>query len=152
MKKFLINIVIFFAVVIACDYLMGSVLLFMNLNSKVADNGRNNMINKEMTADIVILGSSRALHHYVPQIIEDTLGLTCYNAGTDGQGIILNYGRYQMLSQRYTPKIIIYDICPEYDLNTNDNSRYLKWLKPYYFDSSVREIFKDISCEESLKI
>ena len=39
--------------------------------------------------DVLIMGSSRAHHHYVPEIISDSLGLSCYNTGKDGNGIIL---------------------------------------------------------------
>lgn len=152
MCKFLQNILIFLAVIVAMDYGLGSVLGYMNLHAKIGDNGRNRVINQEMTADIVILGSSRALHHYVPSIIEDSLGVTCYNAGTDGQGVILNYAHYLLFSKRYQPKLIIYDLMPEFDLLACDNTRFLKWSKPYYADADIKSIFKDVNNTESLKM
>lgn len=152
MKRFLLKIFIFAAVVAVCDFVLGSVLCYMNLNSRVGDNGRNNYINREMTADAVVLGSSEAVHHYVPWMIEDSLGFTCYNAGTEGQGIICNYAHYQLFSKRYHPKLIIYDLSPAVDLLESDNTRYLKWLKTYCYDDSVKQIVKEISRAESVKM
>lgn len=50
-------------------------------------------IANKATDDIIILGSSSATHHYVLQIIEDSLGLSCYNCGEEGNGVVLAYGR-----------------------------------------------------------
>ena len=65
----------------------------------------------ESQDDLMILGSSRAAHHYVPQIFEDSLGITCYNAGSDGQCIYYHYGILSSRIQReQPPKIVILEV------------------------------------------
>lgn len=106
--------------------------------------------------DVLVLGSSRAHHHYVPKIIEDSLGVTFYNAGYDGNGIIMMTGIYRMIIQRYQPKLIVYDVETDFDLfeNKDDNNRtrYLAGLKPYYSQPGIPDIFKDVSNEEYYKM
>lgn len=98
----------------------------------------------------------RANHHYDPQVIEDSLGLSCYNAGYDGNGIILMYGLYKLITNRYVPKLIIYDVEPLFDFyeyeNDNNYTRYLTSLKPYYNQPGIAQIFKDVSREEYYKL
>ena len=59
-------------------------------------------------------------------MISDSLGVSCYNAGESGCGIILAYGRLLMILERYTPKAIIYEVTPDFDyLDGKDNHKYL---------------------------
>lgn len=90
------------------------------------------------------MGSSRASHHYVPEIISEKLGMSCFNAGQDGNGIILQYGRWKMLSERYTPKLIIYDINPGFDMVVNDNMTYVDRLKPFCYEVAVKNYVSSI--------
>ena len=50
---------------------------------------RQSVINQPY--DLAVLWG-RAAHYYVPQIFEDSLGLSCYNAGSDGMCIYYHYG------------------------------------------------------------
>lgn len=45
----------------------------------------------DKSEELVILGASRAAHHYIPAVLEDSLGLTCYNYGMDGRNIFNQY-------------------------------------------------------------
>lgn len=85
----------------------------------------------ESKESIVIMGSSRAAHHYDSQVFSDGLSMSCINMGEDGNGIVLQYGRWKMISKRYTPKIIIYDISSHYDIENNDNLAYINRLRTY---------------------
>lgn len=125
---------------------------YLVINPKGGDNWRNNYICKKTNEDVLIFGSSRAFHHYNPQIITDSLKLSCYNCGQDGNGIILNYGRLVMIQQRYQPKVIIYDISTSFDYLTNDNHTYLGKLKPYYQEQGIKDIFTSIDQTEKWKM
>ncbi len=115
--------------------------------------GHHNYILHQANEDILIFGSSRAIHHYNPQIIEDSLGMSCYNCGQDGNGIVLFYGWWQMIKERYQPKMIIYDVNPSFDLLIGeDNSKYLGWLKSEYDRVGVKEVFEDIDPTEKYKM
>ncbi len=145
MKKFLINIICFCVLLIIVDRCIGGICDFLRENAKGGTTKKQIYMANELVDDVVIFGSSRATHHYVPSIIEDSLGLTCFNMGQDGNGIVLMYGRYQMLLERYNPKLIIYDIESFFDFSANyDNSRYLDRLKEFYDKECVRKEFWEL--------
>lgn len=98
------------------------------------------------------MGSSRAAHHYVPELITEKLGMSCFNAGQDGNGIILQYGRWKMISERYYPKLIIYDLTFGYDIAQNDNMTYLDRLKPFSYDKTIRAYITGLFPVENLKL
>lgn len=61
-------------------------------------------------ADVLILGTSRANHSFVSTMMEDSLGMTVYNAGRDGQNIIYSTMVFDAFMERCTPKIVIVDL------------------------------------------
>ncbi len=103
--------------------------------------------------DILIFGSSRAAHHYNPQIIADSLALSCYNCGQDGKGIIQYYGWWQLIRQHYKPQVIIYDVFMKFDLlAVEDNHKYLGGLKDSYGRAQIKEIYEDVDPTEKYKM
>ncbi len=144
MKKFLINIFCFCVLLVVVDRCMGGVFDYLRENAKGGATKELHYIANESTDDVVVFGSSRANHHYVPQIIEDSLDLTCFNMGQGGNGIVLMYGRYQMLLERYKPKLIIYDVSSFDFSNRHDNSRYLNLLKEYYDKDCIKKEFAQL--------
>lgn len=143
MKKYLINILLFFIAIAALDILYGLACQYMNDHSKGGGVQSRYYVNRESKEDILIFGSSRAKHHYVPDVIEDSLRMTCYNAGEDGNGIIYCYGVLKMVTERYAPKIIFYDVT-RFDFIKDDNTKYLDLLKPYYYEHGIDSIFWSI--------
>ena len=77
--------------------------------------------------------------------------MDCYNCGYDGNGIILNYGLYKMLSERYSPKVIIYEITSAFDLLKGDNKRFLKVMRPFYDRTGIDSIFFNVDETERFK-
>lgn len=152
MKKFIINILVFFAFVSVLDVIVGIVFGYLQSTRAEGRTGAEYYACMKSSEDIIIMGSSRATHHYIPEIITDSLGLSCFNAGQDGNGIILQYGRWKMISERYKPKMIIYDVTRGFDLETNDNMAYIDHLKPYCSDKEVKEYVSDLFPLEQLKL
>ena len=152
MKKFLIKILIFSALVFIADRIVGYVMQTAISKIEIGGVGRDNYICNQATEDILIFGSSRAVHHFNARMLEDSLGLSCYNCGEDGNGIILNYGRMLMCKERKLPKIILYDVANGFDLLANDNSKYLGWLRARYDRAGIGELFKTIDPKESIKM
>ena len=144
MKKYISKIILFFVVVAVLDVLFGIVCQYMNDHCKGGGIKSRHYVCKESNEDVLVFGSSRAKHHYVPDIIEDSLDVTCYNTGEDGNGIILCYGFLKMITQRYSPKMIIYDVTA-FDIYEDDNMKYLDLLKPYYFESGIDSIFWSVN-------
>lgn len=141
MKRFLLKLVLLIALIAILDILCGFFFQRLTKSAIGGDTARNEYIANKVEAPILIFGSSRAIHHYDPKIFKDTLGINCYNCGQDGMGIILFYGRYKMITKRYIPQLIIYDILAEFDIEENDNYSYLTWLKPYYQNDGIDSIF-----------
>lgn len=144
MKRFVLRFLLFFACVVVMDLLFGWVFKAMRTHAKGGSTANCEYIANLATDDIIILGSSRATHHYIPQMISDSLGVSCYNCGEEGNGVVLAYGRLRMLTDRYNPKLVLYDITPNYDYgNQESNIKYLGYLRAYYDQNGIREIFDD---------
>lgn len=156
MKRYILNILLFFALAWAIDSGVGIFGDYLQANAKGGETRILNDLVCKDTHDIVILGSSRAHHHYDTPFLSDTLGLDVYNAGYDGNGVILAYGLLEMILERYQPKLLIYDVEPDFDINVyqpdNNHKRYLAQLKPYFRHSGAGEVIKDVSSEEWYKV
>ncbi|KGI59780.1 hypothetical protein [Prevotella sp. S7 MS 2] len=143
MKKFLISFILTVAFIVVADQAIGYMLKRGYDFTTFGAIGRKNEIVNYVKSDIVILGSSRALHHYVPPIISDSTGLSCYNCGLGGQGIIYHYALLRAMSQRYIPKMIIYELTPEYDIEPSNNARFLteiRTLSPHGCADSILSV------------
>ena len=142
LKKFVLKFLVFCFCMILVDSLCGVSFPVIQKYSKSGSTRTNFYLSNECDADVLVLGSSRAMHHYVPMIL-DSLGGKAYNAGNDGMGVVLGYGRYLMCSEKHVPKIVIYDMSV-FDYIKDDNSKYLKFLRPYGDREYIRSIISQI--------
>lgn len=141
MKQFFTSILILLILAVVGDWAAGRLLRHCYVNTHCDEIGRLNYICDSVTADIVVLGSSRALHHYVPQVITDATGLTCYNCGFENEGIVFHYALLRQLQQRYQPRLVIYELTYDYDV------QYLNW-RP----ANLKHIhtMSHLSCRDSI--
>jgi len=155
MRKYILKIALFFGIVIVVDLGFGLACGWLESHAKGGMTRRIHEITSLQKADVVMMGSSRAHHHYVSSILADSLGITAYNAGVDGNGIVLAKGLYEMMAKRYTPKVIIYDVEPAFDINVyaedGNNTRYIGQLRPYCQDVQVKEIITRVDASEKYK-
>lgn len=150
MWKFLKHMLLF-AVVVAAVLSVVGLLLDRARHMAGGATARVLCINDSMRSDVVIMGSSRALHHYDPAIMSRVLKTSVYNCGEDRMGIVFNYGRFCLFTRRYMPKVIVYDIEPDYDLLFDDNASYITELRPYVGDSRIRRLIADVGTGELFK-
>lgn len=112
-KKFTLRLVVFLLVIYSLDLMIGSVLEFLFFKQKT---GPNYQIIESITtnrADLVVLGNSRAQHHYNPRIISKKTGFSSVNAGLNGgYGVYLPTFQVDEISNNYKPKAIIVEIDP----------------------------------------
>ena len=145
MKKIIIRSVLLLGLFIMGDFIVGHALGYITETIKTGGQGRDNYICNECKDDILVFGSSRALHHYDVPILSDSLGMTGYNCGADGCGILSSYARLKMIRERHVPKIIILDLVTGYDvLKKGDNSQQLAWLKNRFDREGMAELFYDV--------
>lgn len=96
--------------IVLLDFAFGKLYEILYFSERSRQNDR--LIHSVLGADedIMIFGSSRALHHYNPKIIGDSLGMTCYNFGSGGQNIYFHLALLKSALERYTPKIVILEL------------------------------------------
>lgn len=71
----------------------------------------NEIIDGKSYYDILFIGSSRAMHHFNPRIVDSLTGLSSYNAGIDGANLLeINMTLECYLKSHPAPKIIFADI------------------------------------------
>jgi hypothetical protein len=87
---------------------------------------------KTAEPDLLILGSSRALHHYDSSVFKSELNLATHNAGRDGQGFLFHHIVAATVLERHRPKIIIVDILHDDLVATEgESSERLSVFSPY---------------------
>lgn len=152
MKKFLIKLAAFAVLCVCIDASLGIVFSKLKAKSKGGEIGKIEYIADRMDAPVLVFGSSRASHHYDPRILQDSLGLEVYNCGLDGNGIIFTYGQYLMFKNRYTPKVIIYDISGFDLMKEADNRKYTNYLKINADRPYVAEVVESVDATERWKM
>lgn len=151
MRKIILKLIIFLTAIIFIDNIAGIAFNYLYKNAKGGYTERNYSIIHRTSEEILLFGSSRTTHHYIPSIISDSTGLSCRNCGIDGMGIILEYGQLQVISERYMPQITVIDINAPFSIEMNDNTKYLGYLKPESNNKKIAEILEDINLTERYK-
>lgn len=142
-QKILIKILVLIVCLISVDYISTSALDYLYF--KNAQFGPKTVYSIEKAeADIIVFGSSSASHHYDPKILEDSLGLSCYNAGLDGRNIYYHTAVLKVMLKRFQPSVIIFDISSlDFSVNKkNDDFKGIGILNPFY--SKYKPELKDI--------
>jgi hypothetical protein len=152
-KKFFIKLFIFLAIVVVLDIAIGATLRHYYFKQESGVQYRTTYSMEQTKADVLIFGSSRATHHYVPDIFEKRLNMSYYNVGRDGNFIFYHYAVLKSVLKRYTPKIIILDISGgEFSVSQDSYDR-LSALLPYYKEHpEIRPIVELKSDYEKVKL
>lgn len=144
--------VVLILLLIATDILLGKLLAHFYFKMKTGQTARITYAMTKADEELIVFGSSRANHNYVPDILEDSLKLSVYNAGVDGQSILYHYCVLKNIKLRSDPKIILLDI----NINEFENSEIaynkLYALLPYYnLYENIRPVVNLRSPYESVK-
>lgn len=115
MKQFLIKFFLFLLPLVAIAYIADA---FISKNLRKSNdfvkgeyNTWNDLYDKNVNADILIMGSSRAWVHFDTKMIGDSLHCKAYNLGIDGHNFWMqNYRRLLAMKQSVKPKVIIQSI------------------------------------------
>lgn len=131
-QYFLLKLTVLFAIVFILDISIGSVLRYYYFKQESSSQYRTTYSIEKTKADILIFGSSRANHHYNPDVFDNRMNLSYYNVGRDGNFIFYHYAVLKGVLKRYSPKIVILDfIHGEFRQNQDSYDR-LSSLLPYY--------------------
>jgi len=146
-KSLIFKIFIFLILLYSIDQLVGLGLKKLYFSQKAGAAYRTTYAIDSTTAEILVFGSSRANHHYVPEVFEEGLSMSFYNTGRDGNGFLFSYAVFKAILTRYTPKIVIFDITPGELQFKYEGYERLSSLLPYY--SSHKEIRKIVNLRSS---
>ncbi|MDO9256705.1 MAG: hypothetical protein Q7U54_14395 [Bacteroidales bacterium] len=131
-KKIILNILLIIVTVIVLDFIIGKTLHHFYFTETSGLHYRTTYSIDSTMADVLVFGSSRANHHYVPEVFEDSLKMSFYNTGRDGNSILYTLAVFNSITNRYTPKVIIIDMMMmELYYNAQSYER-LASLLPYY--------------------
>jgi hypothetical protein len=132
-KKYAIKFLCLLGIFIVLDIVIGMGLQFFYFRQKQGKLYTLTYTLEQQTADILIMGSSIARHNYNPDIISDSLNMSCFNVGYDGQGTLYHKALLDVIAGRYNPKVIIWDVrTDELDIGGKYFSRdMLSVLNPY---------------------
>lgn len=152
--RFGVKIVVFLLIAIFVDLIIGKTFDVMG-NRIYAKNPKatpSDYMVKTLESDIIIIGASTALCHYIPSIIEDSLKMSTYNCGSDGTPFLVQNSLLNLLLDRYQPKVVIWEI-GETSMEIEKETKHLGFLYPYYDKSKqVREMVDDIDCFQKYRM
>jgi hypothetical protein len=151
-KKIVLNILIVVAVVFILDFAIGRILRHFYFTESSGLHFRTTYAIDKAETDILIFGSSRANHHYVPEVFEDSLKMTFYNTGRDGNGVFFQTAVLKSILKRYTPKVIIFDYLGSFAREQEDYDRMSSLLPYYKTHPEIRKIVELRSPYERIKL
>jgi hypothetical protein len=152
-QYFFIRLLILFMILFAIDYSLGSLFRYLYFKQESGELYRITYCIEKTHEDILVVGSSRANHHYHPDVFEKRLGLSFYNTGVDGEHIFYQAAILKGVLKRYAPKIVLLDFVEaEFDKDHASYDR-LSSLLPYYYDHpEIRPILNLKSPYEKYKM
>lgn len=142
MKRFLIKIAIF----TVAAYLLALGLDAMISHGLAKSAGHPHQAWREIrsgdySSEIVIMGTSRALEHYDPAVIDSVTGMLSYNLGMGGYGINVELMKYRYsIHYNPLPKYLIYDVDQLLlVINQVPHQHQSEQFLPLFYDKAIRK-------------
>ena len=152
LKKYSLRLTLFLALFLVGDRVLYALL--SNAFHKTETGETGGFINKirRIKAEVHIIGDSRAMHHYDPRILQDTLKMSVYNAGINGQSMPYIRGLTDLLLRDYKPGILILNVDASTLVRSKDKRDRITILAPFMDESEViRELIYNRSFFEPCK-
>ena len=143
-KKGIFRVVVFIAALILADLIVGTFAKILFYSQRSGKYARLTYIVKTDTSAIVVLGSSHAMAHFIPEIIQDSLHEPTFNYGTNGQKLLFSRAIYEIRKRREKPKMILLNIDADWFFDKHNQQDRMADLYPYYGNMGDI-IFRDFS-------
>lgn len=124
---------------VAVDQIAGAALYYFFTHQVSGEYAVANHVVYNLNEDVLVLGSSRASHHYNSALIKDSLKLSCFNGGRDGEGLLYSTAIFELALQRHIPKVVILDVTSDVLSEKEDEKNRLSILLPYLKQSGIIE-------------
>lgn len=152
-KTFGIRLLLLILILALLDQAGGRLLQHYYLKVRSGSEYKTIYAVEQSDEELLVLGSSRAYHHYVSALLEKGLHAETYNLGRDGAGILYNYAVYQTVCERKKPKMVILDLNADEFIAENVSYQLLYQLLPHYDKNKyIREVVALRSPWERLKV
>jgi hypothetical protein len=143
-RKGIFQVVVFLVTLMLCDFIFGMIAKMLFNSQRSGKYARLTYIVKADTSDVVVFGSSHAMAHFIPQIIQDSLHEPTFNYGTNGQKLLFSRAIYEIRKRRSKPKMIILNVDADWFFDKHNQQDRMSDLFPYYGDAGDL-IFRDFS-------
>lgn len=120
LKKLIVNILIVLAIIFACDRIIGMALQHLFYKQTRGDDMVSIYTIEHSHEDILVLGGSRASHHYKTDILSQATNMSCFNGGRDDMPVTYVNAILPLIYKRYSPKVLIIDVIPSELIATKD--------------------------------
>jgi len=153
LKNLLLKLFVLSITLVLLDFIIGSLLDIFYFRQESGVLYRTTYAIEKTKEDLLIFGSSTAIHNYDPTIFEKGLKMSAYNVGNDGRSVFYHYAVLQAVLKRYKPKIIIYDFeIREFSKDQESYDRISSLLPYYKKNPEIRPIIELKSPYEKYKL
>jgi hypothetical protein len=136
-KQFFTRLLLVVLFCISVDQLTGVILYYFFSHQTSGEFAIANHVAYKMDEEILVLGSSRASHHYNASRIKNGLTLSCFNGGRDGEGLLYSTAMLELALQYHKPKVVILDMNSDALSEKEDERDKLSILLPYLKQSDA---------------
>ena len=133
MKRFIISLSTIIALFFAIDRIGSMVMAecFKRTNAKAEVKIR--YIVENVCEDVVLFGTSRCIHHYIPSIITDSIHKSVYNGGiSDSDNIYSHYILLNYMLTHHKPEVVCLELMPkDYSVQSDDPFGKISFFAPW---------------------
>lgn len=140
---FLLKLFTLFLVLFVLDFALGTILEKLYFKQRNGELYRITYSIDKTHEDILVFGSSRAEHHYHPEVFQKKLNLSFFNTGLDGEHILFHYALLKGVLSHYTPKVVILDfVAGEFKINRECYDKISNLLPYYESHPEIRDLIR----------
>lgn len=159
-KKLITSIIILSAAFILIDVLVGHIgeIALKKLPDFGDELCKTNYRLNRVKTDVIIVGSSRARHHYCTSVLADSINAylgtnySFYNAGINGQFVDCDACTVESILNRYKPNLIIFDTYAN-EFTTDKSQKRLSRYEPFCkTNTKVKDYLNRMGWKEKLKV
>lgn len=111
MKKLAASLIFILVAFFIADIVVGIAMQWLYDNTEHEYVTKTRYLAGHVDKDVILLGTSRTSHHYIPSILEDSLGMNIYNGGMDGtDNIYMHYFLLNLILRHHTPKVVCLEL------------------------------------------
>lgn len=112
LRQLLSSGLLFLTLLFIADRAIGYYFKHLFLEQKKGEFYEINYSMSQVNEDVLIFGSSRAMRHYDPSILGDSLKLSAFNVGKPGNTLLYSEAMFSQILTYHKPKVVILDISP----------------------------------------